>query len=87
MSITLQRRLDRLENLVNQVANPVGPREMILLAVPPDDASPEAKATFEAQCRATEERGASVIGLVGVRPRHASATDDGLDEIGTDDGA
>lgn len=69
MSITLQRRLDRLEHLVNQVANPVGPREMILLAVPPDDASPEAKATFEAQCRAAVARGASVIGLVGVRPR------------------
>ncbi len=69
MSIAIQRRLERLEYLVNQVANPEGPREMILLAVPPDDASSEAKAAFEAQCQAAAARGASVIGLVGVRPR------------------
>lgn len=69
MSLTLQRRLDRLEHLVNQVANPVGPREMILLAVPPDDASPKAIASFEAQCQAAKKRGGDVIGLVGVRPR------------------
>lgn len=74
MSITLQRRLDRLEHLVNQVANPVGPRETILLAVPPDDASPEAKATFEAGCQSAAERGASVIGLVGVRPTNPNST-------------
>lgn len=69
MSIAIQRRLEKLEYLVNQVANPEGPREMILLAVPPADASSEAKSAFEAQCRAAEDRGATVIGLVGVRPR------------------
>lgn len=69
MSITLQRRLDRLEHMVNQVAKPKGPRKIILLAVPPDDASPKAIASFEAQCQAAKKRGGDVIGLVGVRPR------------------
>lgn len=73
MSLTLQRRLDRLEHLVNQVANPEGPREMVLLAVPPDDASSEAKAAFEAQSQAAAARGASVIGLVGVRPSNPNS--------------
>lgn len=69
MSITIQRRLEKLEYLVNQVANPEGPREIIMLAVPSADTSSEAKAAYEAQCRAAEERGATVIGLVGVRPQ------------------
>ncbi len=69
MSIAIQRRLEKLEYLVNQVANPEGPREMVLLAVPTDDASSEAKAAFEEQCRAAEKRGVTVVGLAGVRPR------------------
>lgn len=68
MSTPMLRRLQRLEELVNQVVNPEGPKEMILLAVPADDATAEAKTEFEAQRLAAAERGASVIELVGVRP-------------------
>jgi hypothetical protein len=68
MSTPMLRRLQRLEELVNQVVNPEGPKEMILLAVPADDATAEAKTEFEARCSAAAVRGATVIGLVGVRP-------------------
>lgn len=61
MSTTLRRRIQQLEKLVDQVAKPEKPREVVLLASPGLDAPASEAEQFKADMRAAIARGAFVI--------------------------
>lgn len=68
MSAALERRVRKLEGLVNQVATPEVFREVVLLAAPLPGASSDQAKKFEADKQAAIDRGAAVIVLRPLQP-------------------
>lgn len=67
MNATLQRRIQRAEKAIDQLANPERPKEIVLLAQPAPDATAELVAKFEADKGSALERGAFVIVLTPLK--------------------
>lgn len=78
MSATLQRRIKQLEKLVEQVANPEKPQDVVLLGTPGPDAPASEIEQFKADMRAAIARGAFVIVMV---PLGAEATVEDGDQV------
>lgn len=71
-NIAMQRQIDRLKTDIDQI-KPRAPVKHQLMGVPPDDASDEAKAAYQAEFDAAQAAGIFVIQLVPVRsPNHDS---------------
>ena len=72
MSSALERRVKKLEGLVNQVAAPEVFHEVVLMAAPAPDAPEAVVNRFTSERRAALDRGASVIVMRPLKPEPAT---------------